>query len=77
MNFFRQQRTAPSTAERTRAEIVIYLSPAHVAPDVVPPELAAFVPRAVWTERLAALTRLAARYDRPVFERAYVLIALL
>jgi len=56
--------------------IVLYLSPTQPAP-VVPTELRGEISIEVWTERLAAITRTASRYYKPMFERVWTTVGLL
>ncbi|KAJ6586979.1 hypothetical protein DFH09DRAFT_1142165 [Mycena vulgaris] len=56
--------------------IVLYLSPTQPAPPV-PLELRGQITPDVWADRLAAITRTASRYHKPMFERVWAVIAIL
>jgi len=56
--------------------IVLYLSPTQPAPPV-PIELRGEITPDVWADRLAAITRTASRYSKPMFERVWTIVGLL
>ncbi|KAJ7084439.1 hypothetical protein B0H15DRAFT_849203 [Mycena belliarum] len=56
--------------------IVLYLSPTQTTPPV-PVELHGEITPDVWSDRLAAITRVSSRYDKPIFERVWMVVAFL
>lgn len=64
-------------ATRNANKIVLYLSSTHSAPVSVPIELREEITPDVWADRLAAITHTASRYYKPIFERAWAVVAVL
>ncbi|KAJ7497341.1 hypothetical protein FB451DRAFT_227023 [Mycena latifolia] len=56
--------------------IVLYLSPTQPAPPV-PTELRGEITPDVWSDRLAVITHAASRYQKPIFERIWTVLAIL
>jgi len=65
-----------SATRNANNAIVLYLSPTQPAPPV-PIELRGEIKPDVWADRLAAITRTASRYNKPLFERAWTVVAIL
>ncbi|KAJ7703139.1 hypothetical protein B0H17DRAFT_1041903 [Mycena rosella] len=65
-----------SATRNANNAIVLYLSPIQPAPPV-PVELRGEITPDVWADRLAAITRTASRYNKPMFERVWTVVALL
>ncbi|EPQ57261.1 hypothetical protein GLOTRDRAFT_110492 [Gloeophyllum trabeum ATCC 11539] len=63
--------------QRTTDSIVVYLAPSQPAPTHVPFELQSHVSADTWAIRVAAISRVAAQYNKPRFERAWTLLAML
>lgn len=57
-------------------KIVVYLSPQHPAPAVIPPELQDHVTADEWNTRIPQIAKLGARYYKPMFERIWMFLAL-
>jgi len=57
-------------------KIVLYLSPQQPSP-FVPVELRGEIQPDVWADRLAAITRTASRYNKPMFERVWFTVGFL
>jgi len=67
---------AQFSATRQANVIDLHLSPAH--PTVpVPVELREEISPDVWASRLASITQTASRYNKPLFERTWMLVGLL
>jgi len=65
-----------STAQRENGQVTLYLNKRHPVPPV-PFELQGHIAPDDWAIRVPALTKLAARYYKPVFERIWMFFALL
>ncbi|KZT28955.1 hypothetical protein NEOLEDRAFT_1128440 [Neolentinus lepideus HHB14362 ss-1] len=63
--------------QRTTDSIVVYLAPMQPAPTTVPYELQGHVSPDTWAVRVTAITRVASQYNKPKFERAWTLLAML
>jgi hypothetical protein len=61
-------------ASRTSNEIVLYLSPNHPTPSTVPYELQNYISDDQWVVRVPAITKTAAKYSKPMFERIWMLM---
>jgi len=64
-------------ATRNANKIVLYLSSTRPAPISVPIELREEITPDVWADRLAAITHTSSRYYKPMFERAWAVVAVL
>jgi len=70
MNYF----STFKSAEREDGCVSVHLSPASLSFPPVPPELQIFISIEEWQTRLAAITQLARRYSRPLFERVWIFL---
>jgi len=62
--------------QRNANEIVLYLSSTQPTPSM-PFELQGSIAPDVWTTRVQTLTRMGARYSKPMFERIWLVLAIL
>jgi len=65
-----------SPTRNANNSIVLYLSPIQPAPPI-PTELQGEITPDVWAGRLAAITRTASRYHKPMFERVWTIVGIL
>lgn len=65
----------PHVAERQNGTVTLYLSPKFPTPPV-PFELSGHIAADDWAMRVPALTRLASRYYKPIFERIWLALAI-
>ncbi|KAJ6625591.1 hypothetical protein B0H10DRAFT_2002069 [Mycena sp. CBHHK59/15] len=68
---------AQFSTTRNANNITLYLSPTQPAPLSVPAELRNQITPDVWASRLAAITRTASRYNKPMFERVWTIVGIL